>query len=68
MNDTQLHLPTVAAHILSLRQDQIHDLISENIRTRQLAPMMRDLNAHVLDGSATERQAAEAALKRLGFL
>lgn len=68
MNDTNLHLPTVAAHILSLTQDQISDLISENIRTRRLTPMMRDLNACVLDGSKTERLAAEAALKRLGFL
>lgn len=68
MNDTNLHLPTVAAHILSLTSDQIGDLISENIRTRRLSPMMRDLNACILEGSQTERVAAEAALKRLGFL
>lgn len=68
MNDTNLYLPTVAAHILSLGPDQIRDLIAENIRTRRLAPMMRDLNACILDGSRTERTAAEAALKRLGFL
>ena len=68
MNDSTLHLPTVAAHILSLAPDQVSDLIAETIRTRRLGPMMRDLNACILDGSAPERQAAEAALKRMGFL
>lgn len=57
-----------AEHILNMGQEQeVHGLMAELARKRQLSLVVRKLNAAVLDGPEEARNLAVAALSRMGL-
>ena len=57
-----------AERIAGLSQDDVPSFILSSAAERQLHAIIRDLNADILSRNEDRRQAAEAALRKLGFL
>lgn len=57
-----------AEHILGMpKETDVHALVAELARSRQLGRVVRELNAAVLDGASEDHDRAVAALSRMGF-
>lgn len=57
-----------ARRIAGLSPDDVPSFILESAAERRLHVIVQDLNCDVLSRNAARRQAAEAALRKLGFL
>ena len=57
-----------ARRIASLTADEVPSFITTSTMDRQLHVIMQDLNTDILSSNRARRAAAEAALRKLGFL
>ncbi|MCV3270761.1 hypothetical protein [Roseobacter sinensis] len=58
----------VAHSVLGLDEKDVAAFVWDRVKDRSLSKLMADLNRDMLSGTERERQDAERALSRLGFL
>ncbi len=68
MRDFQTIGTDPAEMIAGLSAPEIDEFVRRSIAEKALTPIVRSLNKSLLNGDTPRRQAAETALRRIGFL
>lgn len=68
MNHAYIDEQTAAFTVMNLGQGEVTQFVADCLRQRSLSKVIARLNHELLNGSAAEREEAQNALNRLGFL